>query len=191
MGGETLVRNWWMVAIRGLLAIWLGLALLLWPNVNLPIVIVLFGVYAMLDGIWALASAIRSADRRLDSWPVAVEGVASVVLGSIALDLPLVSREFIYVVSIWGIVTGALEIFIARRLPRGTAAHWLWATGGVASLFLGGLILMLPHADLVGVVSVIAAYALLFGVVVSFAAIRFRVVRGGSVPRVFDRQVTR
>lgn len=189
MGVTTLVRNWWMVAIRGLLAILFGLALLLWPNVNMPIVIVLFGVYAMLDGLWALASAIRIADRRVGSWPVAVEGLASVVLGSIALDWPFVSRQLIYVVSIWGIVTGALEIFTALRLPRETAAHWLWATGGVASLFLGGLMLMLPHADLVGVVYVIAAYVLLFGVVVLVAAMHFRIVRRGLVPRVFGRQL--
>ena len=77
----------------------------------------------------------------------------------------------------------------ALRLPRETAAHWLWATGGVASLFLGGLMLMLPHADLVGVVYAIAAYVLLFGVVVLVAAMHFRIVRRGLVPRVFGRQL--
>jgi hypothetical protein len=50
---------------------------------------------------------------------------------------------------------------------------------------------LLPHADVVGVIYVIAAYALLFGVVVTAAALHFRIVRGGSVPRVFDRQLAR
>jgi uncharacterized membrane protein HdeD (DUF308 family) len=190
MGVKTLVRNWWMVAIRGLLAIAFGLALLLWPSVSLPIVVVLFGVYAMLDGVWAVASAIRVADRRVDSWPVAVEGLASVVLGFTALAWPFVSREFIYVVSTWGIATGALEIITALRMSRETAAHWLWGTAGVASVFLGGLILMLPHADVVDVMYAIAAYALLFGGVVSGAAVRFRAVRG-PVPRILDRQLAR
>lgn len=176
---EALVRNWWMVAIRGLLAVVFGLALFLWPGVNLSIVVVLFGVYAVLDGAWALASAIRVA-RYVDSWPVAVEGLASIVLGAVALDLPFVSRQLIYVVVIWGVVTGTLEIITALGLPRETAARSLWATGGVASLFLAGLVLMLPHAGGGGVIDLIGAYALVFGVVVSVAAMRFRAMRGGS-----------
>ena len=176
---QTLVRNWWMVATRGLLAIMFGLAVLLWSDVNLSIVVVLFGVYALLDGMWALASATRVA-RYVDSWPVAIEGLASIALGAVALDLPFVSRQLIYVVSLWGIATGVLEIITALRLPRELAARWLWATAGVTSVFLGGLILMLPHADGEGVIGLIGGYALLFGVLVSAAAMRFRALRGDA-----------
>jgi len=176
---QTLVRNWWMVATRGLLAIMFGLVLLRWSDANLSTVVVLFGVYALLDGVWALASAIRVA-RYVLSWPVAIEGLASMILGAVALDLPFVSRQLIYVVSLWGIATGVLEVTTALRLPHELAARWLWATAGVTSVFLGGLILMLPHADGEGAVGLIGAYALLFGVLVSAAAMRFRAVRGDA-----------
>jgi uncharacterized membrane protein HdeD (DUF308 family) len=170
----TLVRNWWMMAVRGAFAIVFGLTLVLWPDVTLATVVVLFGAYAVLDGLWAIGAAAWASARSFDAWPVALEGAVSVVLGGIALLWPFVSREFIYVVAFWGLLTGALEIFEAVGLPRETAGHWLLGTGGVSSVFLALLILMLPRADAASVVPLIAAYAFVFGVLVSLAAIRFR-----------------
>ena len=169
-----LVRNWWMMAMRGAFAILFGLTLAVWPDLTLPTVVVLFGAYAVLDGLWAVGAAARAAERSLDTWPVALEGVVSIVLGGIALGWPFVSREFIYVVAFWGVVTGALEILTAVTVPRTAAGHWLLGTGGVSSLFLALLVLMLPRADTTGVVRLLAAYAFVFGVLVSLAAIRFR-----------------
>jgi uncharacterized membrane protein HdeD (DUF308 family) len=170
----TLVRNWWMMAVRGGFAILFGLALVLWPDVTFPTVVVLFGAYAVLDGLWAIGAATVVSERSFDPWPVAVEGAVSIVLGGIALLWPFVSREFIYLVAFWGLATGILEIVTAVALPRETAGHWLLGTGGVSSVFLALLVLMLPRADAAGVVPLIAAYALVFGVLVSLAAVGFR-----------------
>jgi uncharacterized membrane protein HdeD (DUF308 family) len=170
----TLARNWWMMAVRGVFAILFGLILVLQPDVTLPTLVVLFGAYAVLDGLWAIGSAIRVSERSFDAWPIALEGVVSVVLGSIALLWPFVSREFIYVIVFWGLLTGILEILTAAAVPHEAAAHWLLGTGGVSSVFLALLVLMLPRAGEARMVWLIAAYALVFGVLVSLAAIRFR-----------------
>jgi uncharacterized membrane protein HdeD (DUF308 family) len=171
---DALIRNSWMMMVRAVLAVAFGLALLSWPGVTLSVVVVLFGVYAMLDGAWAIAAGARASRRWLDAWPVALEGLVSVGLGVLALGWPFVSRRFLYVIAGWGIATGVLEIAAAITLPRHVAGHWLLGTAGASSMFLAFLILSLPHADVEEAVPIIGTYAIAFGAVVAAAAVRFR-----------------
>jgi uncharacterized membrane protein HdeD (DUF308 family) len=181
MNLTSLIRNWWMIAIRGVLAIVFGLAVLLWPRVTLPTVTVLFGVYAILDGVWTLAAARRASERLLEAWPVVLEGAVSIGLGLLALFFPFVSRQFIYALATWGVITGVLELIAAICLPREGAGHWLLGTAGVSSLFLALMILLLGHSDTNFVVRVIATYAQVFGTVLLLAALLFG--RGDAAAR--------
>jgi|SRR5689334_22386837 uncharacterized membrane protein HdeD (DUF308 family) len=179
---STLARNWWMIAIRGNLAMVFGITLLVWPNITLPTVVVLFAAYAIVDGSWAVASTIALA-RRFVVVPLLLEGVASVAFGVIALSSPLVSRDFIRLVAGWGVITGLFELVAAGGLPRETNAHWLWGTAGMFSLFLAILIQLVPDAELARYVYVIGMYAVVFGLVVVGAAYRFRVEHRKAVGR--------
>ena len=175
---SVLARNRWMVAMRGGLAVLFGVALALWRDVTLPVVVVFFGAYALLDGLWAIASVVllaapRGGYRDLEVWSVGLEGLLGVAAGGLAIGWPLVSRDFIYVLAMWGVATGALEIFTAALLPRESAGHWLFGTAGVLSVFLAILVLMVPHADTARMVELIAAYAMGFGILLSAAAMRF------------------
>lgn len=170
----ALARNWWMVAIRGGLAVLLGLAILLLPRVGLGELVVLFGSYALLDGLWAVASALRVSPWALAAWPVALEGLAGIALGVLAFVYPWLPRELVHLIAAWGLITGVLEIIAALRLPRDTAGHWLLLTGGASSIFLALFLIALPRAVRDYLVNAIALYALLFGVIVSLAAYGFR-----------------
>jgi uncharacterized membrane protein HdeD (DUF308 family) len=184
MNLAPLVRNWWMMAIRGGLAIAFGLAVLLWPGVTLSDVVVLFGVYAVLDGAWTIGAGARASARLFDAWPVVLEGAVSVALGLLALLWPFVPRGVVYVLAGWGLITGVLELVAAVRLPREGAGHWLLGTAGLSSLFLAGLILLLPRADSDVVVRVIATYAQVFGSVLLLAALLFARRAGPANPYV-------
>jgi len=170
---QSLVRNWWMMAIRGALAIGFGVAVLTWQNLTLSHVVALFGVYALLDGIWTVAAALRVAGSAFQAWPLLAEGVASIALGALALAWPVVPRELVYLLAGWGVATGVMELAAAGAIPRSRPAAWLLATAGVSSLFLALLVLMLPHADVDLVSRVIAAYAQVFGVALLLAALDF------------------
>ena len=183
MNLTSLVHNWWMMAIRGVLAIAFGVSIVVWPNVTLSIAVLLFGVYAILDGVWTIGAGTRASTRVLDAWPVLLEGAVSVALGLLTLAWPFVPRQFVYVLAAWGLFTGVLELVAAIRLPRERAGYWLLGTAGVSSLFLAFLILLLTHADDTLVMRVMAAYAQVFGVVLLFAAIFFpREVRQANAP---------
>lgn len=173
MNLASLVRNWWMMAVRGVLAIAFGVSILVWPDVTLSIVVMLFGLYALLDGAWTIGAGARASTRVFDAWPVLLEGVVSVTLGLLALAWPWVPRRFVYVLAAWGLITGVLELVAALRLPREGAGHWLLGTAGVSSLFLAILILLLPYAVDDFVLRVIAVYAQVFGAVLLLAAIFF------------------
>jgi uncharacterized membrane protein HdeD (DUF308 family) len=173
MNLSSLVRNWWMMAIRGVLAIAFGMSIVVWPGATLSIVVLLFSVYAILDGAWTIGAGTRASMRVVDAWPVLLEGAVSVGLGLVALAWPFVPRQFVYVLAAWGLITGVLELVAAVRLPRSAAGHWLLGTAGVSSLFLAALLLVLPHADDHLIMRVMAAYALAFGTVLLLAAIFF------------------
>jgi uncharacterized membrane protein HdeD (DUF308 family) len=178
----VLVRNWWLVAIRGLLAMLLGLTILGWSDVTMGWLVILFGSYALLDGACALLSVVKVAHRRPEAWPVALAGLVSVGLGVLAFTAPLAAARFVNLIAGWGVITGVLEIVGALRLPRQIAAHWFLITGGASSLFLAVFLVMLPHALSDQIARAIGLYALVFGMALFLAAWAFRRSAGRPAP---------
>jgi uncharacterized membrane protein HdeD (DUF308 family) len=172
----ALVRNWKMMAARGVFAMAFGGVLAMWPAATLSFVVILFAGYAIVDGLWTIAAAtwVSERARRWDAWPVALEGLVGVIIGVVALVWPWVPRHFIYFVAFWGLVTGALELLTALAVPRHRAQHWIMGTAAVSSFFLALLLMLIPLADAASGVALIAAYAIIFGVLMISAAVRFR-----------------
>jgi uncharacterized membrane protein HdeD (DUF308 family) len=175
---EPLVKNWWMMAGRGVLAVLFGAAIALWRIPVFEAVVVSFGTYAIADGILAIASVLRAARFRMTGWPIALEGIVSIVLGGLVFVWPYFSwpfsRRAIGVLVAWGVLTGICEIVAAVRFPRELAAHWLVATGGASSIFLALVVLALPHAGSDWLALALAAYAIVFGIVMLLASLLFR-----------------
>jgi uncharacterized membrane protein HdeD (DUF308 family) len=171
---QPLVKNWWMMAGRGVLAVMFGAAIALWRVPVFDAVIVSFGTYAIVDGILAIASALRAAGPRMTGSAIALEGAISVVLGVLAIVRPMLPRGVIGVLVAWGVLTGICEIVAALRLPRELAAHWLVATGGACSIFLALVVVALPHAGSDRVALALAAYAIVFGIAMMLASLGFR-----------------
>ena len=111
-----------------------------------------------------------------------LEGVVSIFLGGLAVIWPFMPHRLIYVIGAWGLLTGVLEVMTAVRVPRQYAVHWLLGTGGATSLFLAIMVTALPHAGPDAVAWALGGYALVFGVVVTLAALGFRrALRDGGV----------
>ena len=170
VAADVLAKSWWLLAVRGALALALGAALVAWSHARLERVVEVFVAYAALDGVWTVASAVRLSRRGLAAWPVGLEGLVSIALAGIAIGWPLVPRDIVGVIGTWGILTGVLEIAWAGRLAVDRAFRWLLVTAGASSLFLAGVVLALPHAYEATVVRALTAYAGAFGVTVLAAA---------------------
>jgi uncharacterized membrane protein HdeD (DUF308 family) len=158
---DPLVRNWWLVAVRGILAVLFGLVIVIWRVPVFETVLVGFGSYAIVDGLVAIAFALRASGAHAAGWPIALEGLVSVALGTLTFVWPFFPRRVVGVLVTWGLLTG---IF----------AHRLVGIGGISSIFLALVVLALPHAGSDRVALGLAAYAIVFGIAFLWAALRFR-----------------
>ena len=172
---RPLVKNWWMIASRGVVAVLFGIVMAFWRVPVFDALVVAFATYAALDGVLAIASALRAGRSQMAGWPVALEGLVSIGLAALALIWPTIPQQVFVVLATWGLLTGILEVIAAVRLPRHVAAHWLLATAGVSSVFLAIVVLVLPRAGSQRVALTLAAYAIVFGIVMVLAALRFRI----------------
>jgi uncharacterized membrane protein HdeD (DUF308 family) len=161
---DSLTRNWWAVILRGLAAILFGIVTAFAPGVTLAVLVLVFGAYAFVDGVLAIASAIRHRGSG-SSWVVLLEGIAGVIAGVITLLWPgITAMALLFVIAAWALVTGVLEVAVAIRLRKTIAHEWLLALAGLSSIALGILLMLYPAAGALALVLWIGAYALVSGV---------------------------
>jgi uncharacterized membrane protein HdeD (DUF308 family) len=170
-----LARNWWLLALRGVLAILFGVIAILWPGITLLALVLLFGAYALVDGVFAIVSAIRTTDRRQRWWSLLIEGIVSIVLGVVAFIWPnITALALLYVIAIWAVLTGVFEIVTAIRLRQEITGEWLLGLSGVASILFGLILIVLPGTGALAIVWMIGVYAIVFGVLLVVLAFRLR-----------------
>src|SRR5919198_2394693 len=180
---DLLTRNWWLFAIRGAAAIAFGVLTFFWPGVTVVVLVALFGAYALIDGVWMLASLVRGEpDARRHAWSVGVIGVLGVAAGVITFLLPGVTAlTLVYVVGFWAIAVGVFQILAAIRLRREIEGELWMALGGVLAILFGVYLVIFPGAGLVSLAWLVGAWALLFGISSLVLAWRLRSLKQGGV----------
>ncbi len=178
-----LARNWWVLVLRGVLAVLFGLAAFFWPGLTALVLVSLFGAYALIDGIFAVVAGIQQYGKHERWWAVLLEGIVGILIGLLTFFWPGVTAlGLLYFIAAWALVTGVFEIVAAIRLRREIEGEWLLGLSGVASVLFGLLLVIFPSAGVLSVIWIIGAYALLFGVIMIILGLRMR-GRGGTVDR--------
>jgi len=167
---------WWLVLVRGILAVLFGLFALFSPGSTLLALVIVFGVYAVLDGVTAVVAGLRH--RREEAhwiWHV-VLGVVSVIAGVVAFVWPGVTvLAILYVIAFWSIVAGVTEIMEAFAMRRAGSSSWGWAlAAGVVSVLFGIVLAVQPGVGLLTLLYLVGAYALVAGVILIWWAFRLR-----------------
>jgi len=185
---DMLARSWWAIALRGLASIIFGILAFVMPGVTLAVLVLLFGAYALVDGIFNVVAAISGRSGARSWWMLLLEGLVSVAAGLVAFFMPgLTALTLVYVISAWAIITGVLEIVGAIRLRKVITNEWWLALGGVLSIVFGVLIAAAPGAGALALVFWIGAYALIFGVLLVGLGFRLRRRHTGA----FDEPIRR
>jgi uncharacterized membrane protein HdeD (DUF308 family) len=155
--------NWWAMIFRGIAAALFGLAALFWPGMTLLVLLVIFAVYAIVDGLLAIVAGIRvSGGHR---WLLLAEGDIGLLAGLVVLFWPgAAALVLVYVISAWAIFTGLLKVVMAISFRRQIENGWLMGLGGVLSVLFGVVLGFLPGAGLVTLVWLVGIYALILGV---------------------------
>lgn len=181
---STLGVNWWALLLRGVAAVLFGLAALIWPGLTLAVLIVLFGAYVVVDGVFAIVAGFRSADGTRRALLLA-EGILGILAGLIALLWPGVAAVFLlYVIAFWAIVGGLLRIMGALLLRKEIDNEWSMAAGGVLSIILGVILAVFPGVGLLSYAWLIGVIALAVGATLIALAFRVRGHRPGGSGRV-------
>lgn len=171
-------QNWWLFALRGLAAIIFGGVALIWPEQTAEALVLMFGAYALVDGIFAVFAGFSIAPYFNRWWAVLLEGVVGILVGLIAIFMPdITGRALLYVIAAWALITGVFEIVAAIQFRRVLTNEWTLVLSGLLSIVLGILLFAFPAAGAVSVVWVIGFYAIVFGSTEIFLAFRLRGLR--------------
>ena len=169
-----ITSNWKLIFLRGVLAVAFGLMALGWPGITLGILVLLFGIYAILEGAVAVAAALEYRSRGY-WWLLLIEGIAGIAIGLCALIWPTLTVAVLLVfIVLWAIVTGIFEIGAAIQIRKEVTGEWVLAVAGILSVLIGILLIANLEAGAVAVVWLIGLYALVFGALLVFLGFRLR-----------------
>lgn len=180
-------RYWWVLVLRGMLALLFGLAAVLWPGLTLTTLVLLFGAYALVDGVFAVITGIRHSDEQERRWSVLLEGVVGVIAGVLTFLWPdITALALLSIIAVWAVITGVLELAAAIRLRKVIVGEWMLALSGIASIIFGLLLIAFPGSGVLALIWLIGGYAIVFGVLL--IGVGFRVRRRSHT---FDRGAPR
>ena len=170
--GEALARNWWLIALRGVLGVIFGVIALVMPVATILALVLLFSAYMVVDGAIAIYAAIRAA-RKQEGWGFLLfQGIASLAAAAIAFVWPgLTVVAFVLLIAAWSIVSGCLMLAAAMRTEQ---ARWWLVLGGAAALLYGFLMIVAPLSGAVVLTWWLGAFALVFGAALIILSLKLR-----------------
>lgn len=172
---HILARNWWAMALRGVVAILFGLFAFAFPGATLAALIIVFGAYALVDGVFAVVAAVRAAQHHERWIPLLLTGILGVLVAGVAWLYPgLAALGLLYLIAAWALVTGVFELVAAFQLRRELPGEWWWVLAGACSIVFGLLLMWHPGVGALAVLWLIGTYAIAFGIFMLGLAWRLR-----------------
>ena len=173
----ALARNWWAIAIRGLLGIVFGLIAFFMPGVTMLSLVIVFSAYALADGVFAIIAGVRAASAHQRWGLLILEGIVDIAAAAVAFLWPGITVVvFVLLIAIWALVSGGLMLGAAFRLGVDHGRWWL-ALGGIVSIIYGALLVVAPLLGALVLTWWLGAYAVVFGVSLLVLAFKLRARR--------------
>jgi uncharacterized membrane protein HdeD (DUF308 family) len=172
---QKLADAWSVLLLRGICNVLFALVAFLQPGLALLALVLVWGVYAVIDGALTLTTGIATKRGGAHHWSFVLSGICGLVAGLVACVAPaLTLATLAAIISIWAIVRGALEVAAALWLRSILPRAWLLAISGATSLAFGGLLIFLPALGLMTLVYLAGSVALVFGILAIALAIHLR-----------------
>ena len=170
-----LSRHWWVFLVRGLLAILFGVVAFARPGLTLVSLVYLFGAWALISGLFAVFGAFAARKGHREWWIMLLTGLLGIAVGILTFRNPgITAISLLWYIAFWSIFTGLVEIFEAFRLRKEIRGEGWLMLAGAASVVFGVLVLAYPGAGALALITIIAAYAIVFGVILVVASMRLK-----------------
>ena len=184
---HTLKLNWWLLALRGLVAVLFGVLAFMWPGATLITLVWLFGAFALVNGILSLVLAAKTPKGYPKVGSLIFGGLLGILAGLLAFVMPgITALGLLILIAAWAIVTGLMELVAAVRLRKIINNEWLLVLAGIASVVFGVILLFQPAAGALALIWLIGAWAFVFGILLMILAFRMRNWKGLIAVRTAD-----
>ncbi|MEK6479158.1 HdeD family acid-resistance protein [Catalinimonas sp. 4WD22] len=176
---ETLTKNWWMLAIKGVLLLLFGIFAFINPTLTAASLAIWFAALIIADGIFTIIAAIRSWQEREDKWLILAEGAISLILGLLLFITPGITLMIIsFTIAFWFILSGISRIAMAIQLRKEIEGEGWLILGGILSVAFGLIIFAHPALGYGSLIWLIGFFALVAGL--SLLIVSFKLRRGGT-----------
>jgi uncharacterized membrane protein HdeD (DUF308 family) len=178
---ELFFKYWWSFIVRGGIAFLSGLIILSRVGSSLDLLILFFGIFALLQGILAVIPGLSKLGRRI--YFLLIEGVVGILAGVFTFLGPGIGSMFwpevtvktlLFVIALWALLTGVPELIGSFRLPGEIKEKWVITLGGLVCLSLGVILLFRSEAGATGNASVIGLFGIVFGLLWLFVGLKAR-----------------
>jgi uncharacterized membrane protein HdeD (DUF308 family) len=169
-----LAKNWWLLLLRGIAAIIFGILAFAWPGITLLSLVILYGAYALVDGVLSIAAAIGGGGgAATPRWWLIVVGLLGIAAGLMTFFWPQITALVLLMfIGAWALIHGVFEIIGAIRLRKEIDNEWMLILSGALSVLFGAAMLIMPGAGALALIWVIGAYSIIFGIL--FVGFAFR-----------------
>ena len=173
---SALADYWWLLLLRGLAAVAFGVLAFVWPGLTLVALTLVWGAYALADGILALWAALAATGRESGRrWWLALGGVVSILAGLVAFFYTgMTALVLLMFIAAWAVIIGVILIWGAIELRRVLDDAWLIGLNGALAIAFGALLFARPGAGALAVVWMIGWFAVVFGILHIALAIRLK-----------------
>jgi len=161
---ETLKRHWWVPVLRGIAAIVFGVIALVYPGLTVAVLVLLFGAWVLVDGVFRIVGAIghRASDPDW-GWQLVI-GILGIIIGFLTFHAPAITALVLVIyIAAWALMIGATEIAVAFKLRREIKGEWFLILMGLLSIVFAIMLLWNPLPGALALVWLIASYAIVFG----------------------------
>jgi uncharacterized membrane protein HdeD (DUF308 family) len=172
---QALGRNWLWLLLRGLVAILFGVLALVWPGATLLTLVLFYGAYMLVDGVFALMAGVMGRVSMTPRWWLILVGLLGVVVGVGTFLWPAVTvLVLIFFMAAWAVAIGVLQIIGAIQLRKEIEGEWILVLNGLLSVLFGAVLFAAPGAGALALVWIIGVFAILFGASMTVFALRMR-----------------
>jgi len=176
---DTFRLNWWLLALRGLLAVLFGVLAFVWPGATVLSLVWLFGLFALVNGILSLVLAAKAPKGFPKVGSLILGGLLGILAGLLAFVMPgITALGLLILIAAWAIMTGVMDLVAAVRLRKIITNEWLLILAGIASVAFGILLLFQPAVGALALIWWIGAWAIVLGILLMIVAFRLRNWKG-------------
>ena len=175
MLAKLLAANWWVLLLRGILAILFGVAAYAWPGLTLAMLVMFFAAFVFVDGVFDTFAAFAGRQENENWWVLLIEGLLGIAFGLITWMRPgITTMVLLLFIGFWAMATGILRIIMALRLRKEIEGEWWLVLSGLASVLFGLIVMARPGAGAMALLWLIGAWSVVVGIFLVILAFQVR-----------------